>query len=345
MNVPFANRRAVLSIGLALGIAACGGPSSAPVSGRFVSVTAGAPLRHLVLEGTPTSMGLAAGRLLRNEIRAAAARPLPEGLRSALIEYARSMRPLAPAALLEELDAMAKEAGVSANDLFVREAAREGLRWHEMAGAPRFASMASAPGASSDVVVAFEGADFGTRDLVVVERRPKDGVATMVLARAGEVGALAGVTSSGLVLAAGEVDLPAERRTMRGPPMTWSLRATLEAPGGADGAIGRIASLCGHRVLAADATNRRWIALVTLAADAPKAFDANAWVLVAAGDDEGPQKTAQDDAFAAYPSLPSATDADALALAGRSKNAAGPVVRWTNAGLRFQTFDYVWATN
>ena len=342
-HLSYAIRIAFFALGIVNLVAGCGGQNEEPISGRFVSVTPGAALRHLVLEGTPTSMGRAEGRLLRDEIRAAAGRPLPEGLRLSLMEYAHSMRPLAPAALLEELDAMAQEAGVSAGELFLQEAAHEGLRWHEMAGAPRSASFASVPGASSDVVVAFDGADVAWNDWIVVERRPREGVATLVLSRAGEIGAIGGVTRSGLVLVGSEIDLPPERRTLRGPPFSWSLRAVLEGSAGAETAIGRIASLCGHRVLAADGANHRSLGLVTLAANPPKSFDANAWVLAAAGADDDSRVRAQEDRLAAYASRPGANDAVELALAGRTRGAAGPVARWTKAGLRFQAFDYAWS--
>ena len=155
----------LVSTGFALAAATlCGcGRGEVPIRGRFVSVTNGAVPRHLVLEGTPTEMGRAAGRLLGPEIRAAAGRPLPIALLPSLEHYAEAMRPLASAAMLEELDAMAREAGVSAADLFLRESSRDGLRWHGSGGPPRAAAFASAPGDGPDVVVAFAGADLDPR--------------------------------------------------------------------------------------------------------------------------------------------------------------------------------------
>ena len=334
---------AAISLGLLVGLAGCGGPGEEPISGRFVPVAAGAPLRHLLLEGSPTAMGRAQGRLLKDEVRVAASRPLPESLRPSLEQYARSMRPLAPAALLEELDAMAKEAGVLSTDLFLREAAREGLRWHEAEGEARSAAFASAPGPSSDVVVAFDGADLEAKDWIVIERHPRDGAATLSLVRPGEIGAIGGVTMTGSVIVGGEIGLLAERRTLRGPPFAWSLRAALESEGSLEHAMGRLASLCGHRVLGADAANRRFLTILTLAADPPKAFDGNTWVLAAAGPDDGPTARAQEDRLASYPARSVAADAGDLAVAGRTRDAVGPVARWTRAGLRFGTFDYVWS--
>lgn len=349
----------VAAAGVFGGIVGCGAESDVPVHGWFARSADGAPVRHLVLEGSDSEMGRAAGRLLRDDVRAAASRPLPESLRPALEGYARAMKPLAPASMLVELEAMAAEAGVSADALFLREAARDGLRWHEAEGAPRTASFASVPGAEPDVVVALAGADADAAGFVVVERHPTGRPATLVIARAGELGALGGISDGGLVVVGAEVALPPERRTLKAPPFAWSVRAALERASTADDAVGRIEALCGHRVLAADRANRRRLGLVTLAREPAREFDANAWVLSSsgAGGEADPLVAALDRRLASYAERPGAAEAVDLALSGRPTDVVGPVLRWTiGGGVRIVPgvasngiaaggagFDYGWA--
>jgi len=348
----------VAAVGLGVGLVACGGEGATPIHGRFASTGDGAPVRHLVLWGTDAEIGRAEGKLLRDEIRREASRPLPDTLAPALEGYARAMKPLAPASLLVELEAMATEAGVSADALFLAEAARDGLRWHEVEGAPRAAAFASAPGPEPDVVVALAGADLDAAGLVIVERHPTGRPATLVLGRAGEVGAIGGVTDGGLVVTGAEIFMPAERRTLKAPPFSWSVRTALERGTTADDAVGRIAALCGHRVLVADHENRRRLTRLSLALEPSSASDANAWVLSSSGPGSSadPLTVALDGRLASYASRPGAAEAVDLALAGRPPDVVGPVVRWGPSGVRILPsvasngisagvagFDYGWA--
>jgi len=344
--------------GLSGAVGGCGESSATSIRGRFAPTAGGALVRHLVLWGTDAEIGRAAGRLLREEVRARASRPLPLALGPALEGYARAMKPLAPASLLVELEAMAAEAGVSPDALFVREAARDGLRWHDAEGAPRAASFASVPGDAPDVVVAFTGADAEAGGLLLVERHPTGRPATLVLGRAGEVGAIGGVSDAGLVVVATELFVPAERRTLKAPPFAWSVRAALERSTTAEAAVGRIEPLCGHRVLAADRENRRRLGRASLAVEPAQPFDARAWVLTSAGPGgEGdPLSAALDARLASYATRPGAAEAVDLALAGRPPDAGGAVVRWGPDGVRILPavasngiaagvagFDYGWA--
>lgn len=345
-------------LGLPGGLLGCGETKDAPVHGRFAPTAEGAPVRHLVLWGSDAEMGRAAGRLLRDEVRRLASRPLPDALRPALEGYARAMKPLAPASFLLELEAMAAEAGVTADALFLAEASRDGLRWHEAEGAARAASFASPPGPEPDVVVALAGADVDASALLLVERHPTGRPATLVLARAGELGAIGGVSDAGLVAAGAELFVPAERRTLKAPPFSWSLRAALERGTTAEDAVGRVAALCGHRVVLADRENRRRLVRSSLALEPASASDALAWVLAPSGPggDADPLEAALATRLSSYASRPGPEEAVDLALAGRPADVIGPVVRFGPAGVRIlpsvasngistgiAAFDYEWA--
>lgn len=311
----------------------CSGPGDSPIRGRFAPVTPGAA-RHLVLEGTPSEMGRAMGRLLRDEVRAFVARPLPDALAPQLVEYAAAMRPLASAAHLEEEEAMAKEAGVRAFDLFVREAARDGLRWHDAAGAARTASFASVPGDVPDVVVAPADPGLDASALIVVERHPAHGAASLVLARVGETGAVAGVGEDGLVVAGAEIAVAAEARTLKAAPFTWSIRAAIERGGDASAVFRTVAPLCGHRLLIADRANVRMLGTVSLGSEPPVALAPTAWGLAAADPGEpAALARALEQRLSTYATRPGAGEAVSLALAGRPRDAIGPVLRCSPQGL------------
>ncbi len=333
---------------VATALGACGdrgtgdGRAAASPAGRVVAAAAGVhPYTHLRVEGPPRWMGLEEGRLLRDPIRAAvaqgASRPDVAGSRV----FLRPVRALLPADVEEELQGIAEGAGVAADDLFLLEVAREGRRWQGDAPGLLEMSFACAPGAGSPLVVAVEG--LGTallpEPLVVIERHPMGGTSTLSLSWAGGLGALCGVSARGLAAGLSEVDVPAERRSIKGLPMAIALRLGLELADGPAALLAALPRLSGHRVVAAGPDGRRASALLSLVVEPPETFDAQAWLLVAAGPraPSNPRTLALERRLAGHAGRPGASDAVDLAVAGRSPSAVGPVVLLSGGGILVRT--------
>ncbi|MBL9087387.1 MAG: hypothetical protein JNM10_09610 [Planctomycetia bacterium] len=344
--------------GLALALAAlagCGREAAVGGAGRRVEGPPGRGLTQIVVSGTPYEMGVHQGRLLRDAVRARVARALPDEVAGVAAGYARPVRDLLPVGAWDELRGIAEGAGVSVDDLFDRERAREIQRWHAPATEPGLASFASAPGEAPCLAVALPwaasavGAAFGRGaagasawdELVVVERHPAGGTATLVIAAPGSVGGIAGVSARGVVAAFGEdPSRSPEQRSLRGAPFPVGFRYALERGADADAVVAALPRTLGHRVVVADAANRRVDVLLALAGEDPVASPAQAWVLRPAG---GPDpKTdpataanveAQDRKLASYSARPGCADAADLAEAGMPPSpVAGAVVVLSPAG-------------
>ncbi len=335
----------LLAVGVAL--TSCGNrgtPDDEP-AGRLVHGGAeGRPYAHLFLQGTPRWMGLEQGRILREPIRAAVARGLSRPEVIGARTFAGPVRTLLPKPVEEELQGIASGAGVPADDLFLLEVAREGRRWQSDAPGLLEASFAAAPGPGSPLTIALEGlADAALPEpMVVVERHPTSGAATLCLAWAGGLGALLGVSSRGLAAGLGEVGVEPERRSIKGVPMAIALRLGLEAAESPDALLARLPGLSGHRVVVAGPDGRRASALLSLVAEPSETFAPEAWLLLAAGprpalDRAGmptnPRSLALERRLAGYASRPGPDNAFELALAGRSPGAIGPVLRLSPDGF------------
>jgi hypothetical protein len=310
-------------------LAGCGGDGD-DVPGDYSGPRV-AGLPHVVVEGTPLEMGRAHGRALRAAIRARVAAPIDPALESSLALFGPPMRDLLPPSYAEELRGIAQGADVDVDALFLREVAREVARWHDRAGPLLHAAFASAPGTAPTVAVAFDGVDALGVPLALVERRPAGGVATLVLGAPGSLGGIAGVSARGVVaVSAEDGSLAPERRSLRGPPFAAGLRLALERAGDAESALATVPRLIGHRVLLADAGNRRVQALVAGTGEDPVRSDPEAWVLAAAGQGETRAKNgaAQEARLGAYPRRPGPDDAVALAVAGRATGEDPLVLRF-----------------
>lgn len=332
---------ALVVVGIVL--ASCGNrgaPAQEPAGRLVVDAGEGLPYAHLVVKGTPRWMGFEQGRLLREPIRAAVARGLlrPEvvGART----FAGPVRVLLPEALEQELQGIATGAGVLADDLFLLEVAREGRRWQSDAPGLLEASFASAPGAGAPLVIALDGLGSAAlpEPLVVVERHPTHGAATLCLSWAGSLGGLLGVSAAGLAAGMGEVEVAPERRSIKGIPMAIALRLGLEAADAPEALLGRLPSLSGHRVVAVGSEGRRASALLSLVVEPVESFAPEAWLLFAAGPrtPTNPRSLALERRLAGFSGRPDGDNAIDLALAGRSAAAVGPVVRLSRAGIGVQ---------
>lgn len=359
--------RRLIAGGLALMLAAvtgCGGEAPVGGAGRRIDAprrmvrTPGPYLTQVVVSGTPFEMGFHQGRLLRDAVRARVARPLRAEVAGVAAGYARPVRDLLPVGAWDELRGIAEGAGVSVDDLFDRERAREIERWHVPGAAPDLASFASAPGSAPCLAVGLPwgvsgvgamfnvaGAADGTATwdpLVVVERHPTGGTATLLIAAPGSVGGIAGVSARGVVAAFGEdPSRSPEQRSLRGAPFPVGFRYALERGGDADAVVAALPRTVGHRVVVADAANRRVDVLLALAGEDPAASPAEAWVLRPAGGPD-PKKDpataanaeAQDRKLGSYSARPGRADAADLAEAGMLSSAvSGAVVVLSPTGF------------
>jgi hypothetical protein len=319
----------------------CGLDRALGGAGRWGSASADGPLVHVILEGTPYEMGAHQGRLLRDAIRARVGRPLPPEIADVLPGYAGLFRDLLPVGAADELRGIAAGAGVDETALFAREIARDVLRWHVPDTDLTFASFASAPGDAPCLAVAyglevpalggrFRGGPSGSgtdapSDLVLVERHPVGGTATMVLAAPGSVGGFAGVSARGVMAACAEDgSREPQQRSLRGAPFPVGLRYALERGADAAAVVAALPRTLGHRVLVADAANVRVSALLALAGEDPVHSPAAAWVIRPA---DGPVAAenveAQDRKLGSYTRRPGCADALDLAEAGLAPTPAG----------------------
>ncbi len=251
-------------VALLLGALGCG-ERAVGGSGRLLPPDGPDAVAHLVVEGTPYEMGWWHGRLLAPEVGREAREPLEPDLASTLGAYAAGMRQFLPPDLEQELRGIADGAGVRADDLFLREAAEQGRRWHDPAPVPSRVEVHVAAGArdAPEILVRAVGrtpglaGPFPARPLVV-ERRPAGRPATIVLSRPGALGAVAGASERGLVaFQAPAVGVDADRRSLRGPPFPVAFRRALETAPDADAFAKALPGLLGDLVAVADADGGR----------------------------------------------------------------------------------------
>ena len=329
------------AVALAGGLCSCGdrgiGCSPLPAGRVVVAADATHPFPHLVVSGSPRWMGLEQGRLLREAIRATVARDLARPEVAGARTFLAPVRALLPPAVEDELKGIAEGAGVSADDLFLLEVAREGRRWQAEEPGLLEAAFAGAPAPGSPLVIALEGLGRAAmpEPLVVIERHGDGSAATLCLSYAGGLGGIVGVSSSGLAAGAGEVEVAPERRSIKGLPMAIALRLGLERATGPADLLARLPGLSGHRAVAAGPDGTRASALLSLVAEPPEMLDPQAWLLVAAGprSPTNPRTLALERRLAGYAERPGPDNAVDLAVAGRSPSAVGPVLIASPAGL------------
>jgi hypothetical protein len=303
-------------------------------------------------------MGFHQGRLLRDAVRARVARPLPAEVAGVAAGYARPVRDLLPVGAWDELRGIAEGAGVSVDDLFDRERARE------------IEAVARAGGGTGPGVVrvgageravsrggAAVGRERGRRhvqprrgggrhgDMGSVGRRraaPDGRHGDALDRRAGVGGRDRRVSARGVVAAFGEdPSRSPEQRSLRGAPFPVGFRYALERGGDADAVVAALPRTVGHRVVVADAANRRVDVLLALAGEDPVASPAEAWVLRPAGGPD-PKKDpataanveAHDRKLGSYSARPGCADAADLAEAGMPSSAvSGAVVVLSPTGF------------
>jgi hypothetical protein len=268
---PARSRRPVARFALLLGLLATGcGEPEVGGSGRLVAHEEGAPAKHVVVSGTDYEMGWHHGRLLRDEVRALVpawiqatfrtgrsaedARVLEDACRM----YAGLMKAMLPDSVKEELRGLAAGSGVKADDLFLLEAARDGLAMHPGAARRIEASLTMPPSAADGVWVSYSSPGSASeRPWLVVERHPVGRAATLCLTWPGGLGAFAGLSSKGLLAAHGEVEADVERQSLRGVPFAVGFRTALETAATTDAFEAALPRTTAHRVVARAADGRR----------------------------------------------------------------------------------------
>jgi len=319
--------------------------------GERRNLGAGLVIGAVRVEGTPYEMGWRHGRLLTQEIRDRLRVPIEASILPALTAYARQMRPLLPVGVEEELRGIGAGAGVSADELFLREVEREGSRWHQEEAPLLQAALVVPVGTPATVLAAYYRVEYAPvgRTWVVLERHPTGGVATLGLAWPGSVGLVAGLSSSGLLAAEGEVPgvLP-ERRSLHGMPFTVGLRVALERAVDVSDLVERLPRLLGNRVAAADRHGGRMLSLLHLGAPSPTL--AHGWAFAPMGafvEDDVAWKRQEAAAWATR-SGPAEEQARAVLLAGGGPGAPSFTVTLSaargltiEAGSALQTFALV----
>jgi hypothetical protein len=298
-------------------------------------------------------MGWRHGSLLKDRIRqvvpALLAAAFPRGaqgagggedLESFCRLYAGQMKPRLPESVRLELKGLSEASGVSEADLLLAEVARDGLRWHGDAARLLEAALGSPPAGDRPYVgAAIEGPDVEVLrgSWLVLERRPASAqsAATMVVTWPGGLGAIAGVSARALLVAAGEVRLPLTRESLNGPPFGIGLRVALERSRGRDDFFERLPKTSGHRVLVADAENRRRMAVVAKVGGDPQDFDASGWALATGAVEGGDSRSAAlDERLGSFPARPGAGDLWTLLAAGR-RAPSGPTIRLSLLGVEW----------
>jgi hypothetical protein len=233
--------------------------------------TPGKTLPQLVLEGTPYEMGWHHGRLLREEIQAVLAAPLVGEASGMYPAYAAGMRPLLPPAVEQELRGIAAGAGISADDVFLREVARDARRWHDPA-APSLHGSVHANPAETWVAATYDPlAGAAVPPLLLISRRPTGGTPTLVLAWPGALGAVAGLSERGVRAAhVEEGQVAAEQRTLRGVPFAIGFRLALEQSADAPAFAKALQGLVGNQVAVSDDAGAARMGLVRFGGDPPE---------------------------------------------------------------------------
>jgi hypothetical protein len=203
-------------------VAACGAPRPPGGSGRLEHRTGLPDL--LVLQGSPYQMGWWQGHLLRDRIRARAA--AAAGGQQVAMCVGQCRQHLSER-LLEELSGLVAATGLDADRLLRAEVARDALR---MLG-PRALVTGTAglvrDGADYEARLWLGGAGAGALagEALLVERRPLDGVASVALARPGDLGAWATVAADGRGYLLAEVEIRNRRRMGFGGGLPCTIRA------------------------------------------------------------------------------------------------------------------------
>jgi hypothetical protein len=262
--------RALVAAGWA-GLLLATGCGGAPDVGGSGSLHEGPGLPQLAVAGTPYEMGWHHGRLLAERIRAVLASPVAGEAAGMYPAYAAGMRALLPPALEEELRGIAAGAGVSADDLFLREAARDARRWHD-AMAARLSGTVLTNAGDTLVMAAYEPIErAAVPPLVVISRRPSGGTPTLVLAWPGSLGAIAGSSAKGVRAAQVEDgEVAPEQRTLKAVPFAVGFRLALERATDAATFATDLQGLVGNRIAVADAAGGTRLGLVRFQGDPPQ---------------------------------------------------------------------------
>ena len=213
------------------------------------------------------------------------------GLRSAADLYVDETLRRMPEVLRQELEGLAAGSGLPARDLLFAEVMRDGRRFHGvrpgLAGALAWSVVSARRSSSSPVVspaaAAAPASDFPrircgpvgsdaallAEQGVLVERRPRGGTRTLLLAWPGSLGGVAGASGRGLAVLAVEADLPLAEQRLSEMPFTVRLRRALEESTGAADLVARTSQTTAHRLLVADGPGRTGLLALSALASAP----------------------------------------------------------------------------
>jgi hypothetical protein len=334
---------------LLIGLVACSQEAPAPTG-----IAPRDPI-HLVVSGTDREMGLQHGKALAKEIREEVGRRLKARFRAvakddkeaAFLEqacraYTAKTKELLPPEVADELTGVAEGSGLPQEDLLLLEVMHDGLRFHLDHPPLLEAAFASPPAAgrlSLDplhyLVAAWDGPGGAeaSAHVLMLERRPLQGSASLVVTWPGGLGALAGVCAWGAVV---QCEVPSERAalSLNGVPFDIGVARVLRSADPPDDLVRAIPPRNGNRILTS--VYRTGVRDLALLAQAGPTFAGrlaeNEWGLVPAGPGgTDPRATAQDERLGAYPQRPDETQRVELAVAGRGSQ-GGAVLEITPGG-------------
>lgn len=249
--------------------AACGEPVVGG-SGRLVPGAKGAP-DLLILSGSPYEMGWWHGKLLGDRIRAlnkgwqkmviggavGLAHDISKGaageLRDTIKEYYVDIAlDRMPEAARQELDGLSDATGISHMDLLFTEVLRDALRIHLRKHEPRLPGGIAAVTGPLEAQVVWTGRDatYLADILLVVQRQPTEGTASVCVAWPGALGGLAGLSAKRKAYLSVEAEVDPDMRGFgRGVPFTLAARTALEADGSLDRVRASMGGTAGHSVI------------------------------------------------------------------------------------------------
>ena len=226
------------------------------------------------LEGSPYDMGRQHGQMLRDDIRAlhgtwrtrmlkqtlgdTRGRDPSKGPIRDLDEFIEMLVDQSalwlPENLQEELRGLAQSSGVSENDLLRLEFMRDALRYMGMeAGLPGVvAARATATSVHGHVWWSGRDVSFVRRHLVLIRRKPDEGVETVTLAWPGALSGLAGIREDGLAFAHAQLPMRDTESSGFGGGQTFALaaRVGLLKAANVGELFARIKGTVGHVLLA-----------------------------------------------------------------------------------------------
>lgn len=236
----------VVGLLMALG-SGCGEPVVGG-SGRLVPGKAGAPDK-LILTGSPYEMGWWHGKLLGRRIRALhetwqrlaigrsvgatgdLSRSAAGDIRESIDLFLDIALDRLPETARQELDGMAAATGMSASELLFTEVMRDGLRVQIKNLEPRLPGGIAAVDGPVEGRIVWTGPDAAllADAMIVIQRVPDEGTASVSVAWPGALGAIAALSAKRVAVLACEAMVDKDMRGFgRGVPFTIAARTAIE---------------------------------------------------------------------------------------------------------------------